>query len=106
MIQYNKLVRDRIPEIITEHGELPITTILGDLAYRQALLDKLVEEAIELRDSDGALEERADVEEVLLALDAVLGLSRKIVEDARVEKANERGGFDAKIFLERVEERQ
>lgn len=102
--EYNKLVRGRIPEIIKSNGGEPVTRILGDSAYRKALLDKLVEEAIELRDSDGDPEERADVAEVLKALDPVLGISLEELETIRAQKAEKRGGFEGKIWLERVDE--
>jgi predicted house-cleaning noncanonical NTP pyrophosphatase (MazG superfamily) len=44
---YRKLVRDRIPEIIQAGGGHPVTRVLDEACYRQALLSKLVEEAAE-----------------------------------------------------------
>lgn len=106
-MEFHKLVRDRIPEIITHDGEVPVVRILDDDAeYRRALLDKIVEEATELRDSDGDLEERADLQEALLNFDAIAKLSQKAIEAARADKAAERGGFDRRIYLERTEKRQ
>lgn len=101
-INYEKLVRDKIPEIILDDGQVPVTRILGSSEYRRALLEKLVEEAKELLESDGDLGERADVAEVLGALDVVLGYSKDEVENARLKKAEERGGFEQNIFLEKV----
>jgi predicted house-cleaning noncanonical NTP pyrophosphatase (MazG superfamily) len=46
-VDYNKLVRDRIPQIIESRGDRAITRVLGEAAYRDALLAKLVEEAQE-----------------------------------------------------------
>jgi len=46
-VPYRKLVRDRIPEIIAAEGRHPVTRILDQADYRQALLDKLAEEAAE-----------------------------------------------------------
>jgi predicted house-cleaning noncanonical NTP pyrophosphatase (MazG superfamily) len=43
----NKLVRDRIPEIIESDGHNAFTRILDGQDYRAALLAKLVEEARE-----------------------------------------------------------
>jgi predicted house-cleaning noncanonical NTP pyrophosphatase (MazG superfamily) len=66
-----KLVRDRIPEIIRAEGSRAVTRRLDDDAYRDALLDKLVEEAHELRNApreSAGIGEAADVYEVLLAL--------------------------------------
>lgn len=99
---HNKLVRDKIPEIIRENGDQPLTRILTPEEYKTALFEKLVEEAIELRDSKGDLDERADVAEVLRSLDAALDFNPEAVEGARRHKANERGGFADGILLEKV----
>lgn len=100
---HNKLVRDGIPEIIKKDGQRPAIRTLSAEAYRRALLDKLVEEASELRDSDGDIGERADVAEVLRALDIVLGFKSYEVERTRAAKAEKRGGFEQRIFLESVQ---
>jgi predicted house-cleaning noncanonical NTP pyrophosphatase (MazG superfamily) len=67
-----KLVRDKIPNLILAAGEQPSTSVLDDDSYAAALLDKLIEEAQELREADpkDRLEEAADVYEVLLAVAA------------------------------------
>lgn len=101
-IIYNKLVRDAIPGIIKNDNQTPVTRILSDGEYRQALLEKLVEEAKELLEADGDIGERADVAEVLKALDTALGYSEEVVEDARATKTAKRGGFEQKIFLEKA----
>jgi predicted house-cleaning noncanonical NTP pyrophosphatase (MazG superfamily) len=101
-IIYNKLVRDTIPEIIEADGETPVVRILGDSEFRRKLLEKLVEEARELLDSDGDIGERADIAEVLKALDPVLGYTNEAIETARAEKVEKRGGFEQKIFLEKA----
>ena len=46
-VAYRKLVRDRIPEIIRADGRHPVTYVLDEAGYRQALLDKLAEKAAE-----------------------------------------------------------
>lgn len=106
--EHNKLVRDRIPEIIRESGGQPSTYALDDKARQLALLDKLLEEARELRDAvvSGAdvIGERADVAEVLRALDDELDLTPVAIEEARRDKADARGGFKKGIFLEYVDE--
>lgn len=101
-VVHTKLVRDLIPAIVVADNATPVTRILNDDEYRLELLKKLVEEAKELLESDGDLSERADVAEVLKALDSVLGFSRDVIEKARNEKAVKRGGFEQKIFLEKV----
>lgn len=47
MIEFHKLVRDRIPEIITADGQRPVVTVLTPPERRPALLAKLAEEAAE-----------------------------------------------------------
>ena len=101
-IVYNKLVRDLIPAIITGDNQTPVTRVLSDDEFRKALLEKLVEEAKELLESDSEIGERADIAEVLRSLDAILGYSKDEIESARANKADKRGGFEQKIFLEKA----
>ena len=101
-MKYNKLVRDKIPQIIQDDNQQPVTRILTDDEFRQRLLEKLIEEAQELLDSNGDKGERADIAEVLKALDAVLGYTDEEIESARADKAEKRGGFEQKIFLEKA----
>ena len=51
MVYYNKLVRDRISEIMREKGEVPHLETLDDAAYRRELLKKLDEEVAEYKES-------------------------------------------------------
>lgn len=100
MKKYNKLVRDRIPEIIRTSGETPVTHVIeDDDEYLQALFDKDTEESAELRNNP-SLEELADKLEVLNAIGKVLGYRPQEIELARAKKAEERGGFDARRYLE------
>lgn len=102
-VEHNKLVRDGIPEVIEKNGAVPKTRILESDEYKKRLLEKLIEEASELFEDPG-LEERADVQEVLLAIDAIFGFSREKIEAVRSQKLEQRGGFEDRIFLEFVEE--
>ena len=43
----HKLTRDRIPQIIKSEGHRPLTRVLDEASYRQALRAKLIEEARE-----------------------------------------------------------
>lgn len=100
----NKLVRDRIPEIIRENGEMPVARNLTDEhEFIQELKRKLLEEVSEFLDSDNSAEELADIMEVLNALLYALGLNRQTIEDLRLQKQKEKGGFRDRTFLERVE---
>lgn len=66
---FNKLVRDKIPEIIKNNNETPITRILSDEEYKIELEKKLYEEYQEVLESSGEnrLEELADMLEVMIA---------------------------------------
>ena len=99
---YNKLVRDKIPEIIECDGKICKTRILSDEEYIASLEAKLNEEVAEYQ-ADKNLEEMADVLEVLQAICIARGYSLEELEALRAKKADERGDFARKIFLEYVE---
>lgn len=95
---YNKLVRDRIPEIIEATGNSCKTRILSDEEYIKMLDAKLDEELAEYH-KDQNIEELADLLEVIRAAAIARGSSLEELEDIRAKKAEERGGFEKKIFL-------
>lgn len=99
---HNKLVRDKIPEIIEKDGKACITHILSDEEYIVALEMKLNEEVAEYQ-VDKSLEEMVDVLEVLQVICLARGYTLDELETMRAKKAEERGGFYEKIFLEYVE---
>lgn len=101
---YNKLVRDRIPEIIESDGRKCTTEILSDDRWLQMLDAKLDEELSEYQESK-ALEELADLLEVMRAVVKARGWSWEQLEQARQEKAARRGGFEKKILLKEVREK-
>lgn len=98
---YNKLVRDRIPEIIESSGKTPHTRILNNDEYLTELDRKLDEEYAEFHKGKN-IEELADIMEVVYALAKAIGSSPDELERVRKEKADKRGGFKKKIFLEKV----
>ena len=97
---YNKLVRDIIPEIMTQNGAKPVIRILSDEEYLKELNKKLQEELNEYL-QDGNVEELADLEEVLLAILKVKNVSKTDFDNIRMMKVEKRGAFDKKIFLEK-----
>ena len=101
---YNKLVRDEIPRIIEESGSSCVTEILSEEACLEKLEEKLSEELAEYMQSK-SLEELADLLEVIYALVAARGSTWQEVEQLRMEKKEKRGGFEKRIFLRTVEER-
>ena len=100
-IIYNKLVRDKIPEIIEVSGKTCETEILSDEDYLQMLDKKLDEELAEYHQEQN-LEELADLLEVLYATAKARGYSIEELEQVRNEKKKARGGFDEKILLKSV----
>ena len=101
---YNKLVRDKIPQIISaDNGKKCITRIMEDDEYLQALNIKLQEELTEYLES-GSVEELADIEEVLRAILDAKKVSYDEFDKIRINKVNKRGAFKSKIFLEKAEE--
>lgn len=103
--QYNKLVRDRIPEIIEASGRICITEILSDEDYLRMLDAKLDEEMAEYH-ADQNIEELADLMEVIRACAIARGYTIEELEQVRAEKAAKRGGFAKKILLKEVVERE
>lgn len=100
--KYNKLVRDKTPDIIKSSGGLPKTETLDGESYFSALNQKLKEEVAEYFE-DYRVEELADIVEVALALASYKGTFREAFERIRLDKLEERGGFEDRIFLVEVE---
>lgn len=102
---YNKLVRDKIPDIIAaDNGKTCVTRIMEDDEYLKALDTKMQEELKEYLES-GEVEELADLEEVLRAILDVKKVSYDEFEKIRKAKVNKIGAFKKKIFLESVSEK-
>ncbi|MBW4682476.1 MAG: nucleoside triphosphate pyrophosphohydrolase [Microcoleus vaginatus WJT46-NPBG5] len=100
--EYNKLVRDRIPEIIHKAGnECEVVTMSPD-EYKQALRDKLIEEAQEAAgaaNSQDLVKELADLYEVIDAVILTYGIERESVLAEQNRRRSERGGFEQRIKL-------
>lgn len=98
---YNKLVRDRIPTIIRQSGRQLEFTVLSEEDYRQALRDKLTEEAKEAAEAvpSELSKEIGDVLEVLDALRMAYGMDWREIENLRQKRREERGGFENRVFL-------
>lgn len=94
-----KLVRDRIPEIIRKRGKVPRVRIAREHEVDYLIRLKIVEEAQELLHSSSE-EEIADVLEALEALLEHRGIDWSSVEATRARKKDERGGFEKRFVLE------
>lgn len=97
---YNKLVRDNIPEIVEQNGEIANIRILNDYEYSLRLREKLLEEVNEfLSNEKDSVEELADIYEVILAILKKNGVSFKDFETVQKQKLLKNGAFDKRIFL-------
>ena len=98
---YDKLVRDRIPEIIRASGRSCAVVAMEEEAYRRALREKLVEEAQEAAQAtpEHLVTELADLSEVVDALLAAYGVKREAVQAEQQRRRAERGGFTRRLRL-------
>ena len=104
-MKHNKLIRDRIPEIIVASGKTCVTEILSDKEYLRMVDAKLDEELAEYH-KDQNIEELADLMEVIYAAALARGYTPEELEQVRAEKAAKRGGFAKKILLKEVHEKE
>ena len=95
---HNKLVRDKIPDIIKESGRKCKTKVLSEKDYVFELERKLSEEVHEYK-LDKNPDELCDVLEVVYALAVARGMSLEELEAKRISKRETRGGFDEKVYL-------
>ena len=102
MTEYNKLVRDRIPEMIRRAGDTPVVRTLEQEEYLVCLQKKLDEETAEYKQS-GELEELVDILEVVFALAEAHGHTRDELMTAYQTKHDARGGYRSRVFLIRKE---
>ena len=98
-IIYNKLVRDKIPEIIAQSGGQAKTRVLNMAEYRVELERKLDEEVAEFH-KDQNPQELADIMEVVYALADAIGCNPEQLQQIYDQKHTDRGGFTQRIFLE------
>lgn len=104
-VVHNKLIRDRIPEIIQAAGYYPVTRVLDRDSYTEALLAKLLEEAREAQvaPAQELAGELVDVLEVLTSLASALGIPWEKILDLAAVKRGQRGGFEHRLLLEYVD---
>ena len=99
--EHNKLIRDRIPEVIRQAGRECEVKKMSQSEYHQALLDKLLEEAKEAAqaNSNNLVEELADVYEVVDAILINLEIDKDLVLAKQEQKRQEKVGFTKKLRL-------
>lgn len=101
-MKYDKLVRDKIPQIIKEKGSNSIIHIADDIEYWEKLKAKLQEEVDEVLEDTNIDEELADLLEVIHAIVDFKWIKFEELEQIMLKKREERGGFKGKIILEEV----
>ncbi len=101
--EYNKLVRDKIPEIIQADNKTCTFRVMDEKEYMDSLKAKLKEEVNEYIESSD-VSELADLEEVIRALLNLQGMNYDDFEKIRISKADKRGGFEKRILLETVDD--
>lgn len=101
-VYFNKLVRDKIPEIISKNGGNPTIKVLNGEEYKIAIFEKLKEECAEVisaENKEHLTEELADLFEVIHSIIKNQDITFEEIEKVRLSKKEKRGGFDEKIFL-------
>jgi Uncharacterized conserved protein len=98
---YNKLIRDRIPEIISANHQTAVISEIPENEFLSYLKTKLREEVDEFLESED-VEELADIIEVVLAILKQKNCSFYELEKIRTEKVFKNGSFDKRLLLEEV----
>lgn len=107
MPTYNKLVRDNIPQVIEKTNKQFSTRVLSKEEYMVEVKKKLNEELEEYQEAttnEEAVEELADILELIHAAVRIHGATVEQLEEVRRAKAEKRGGFEKRIFLIEVED--
>ena len=97
-MQYDKAIRDKIPEIIQKDGHSCSVKTLSNEEFLEHLEKKLSEEVAEYQ-NDKNPEELADILEVIYRIAQLKGVSKEELEKIRIKKSEERGGFEKNLFL-------
>ncbi len=100
-IPYNKLIRDRIPELLKSRGKEAITEVLSPLDYLDRLHEKLDEELEEYHETC-SIEELVDLVEVIYGILDYRCVSREEFEEIRRVKKEKRGSFEKRLLLKGV----
>jgi len=106
---YNKLIRDRIPEIIAKDGNTADIIILSEESFKQAIKEKLIEEATEVLNADNrdeVLSELADLQEVMDTIKQLYNINTLEVNTIQAVKALQRGKFEKRLYLKSVNEKE
>ena len=103
---FNKLIRSKLPERMREEGVMLYGRALDDHEFIQELKNKLIEEALEVKDTLSRIDlikELADVTEVIEALASSASITKEEIEQERAIKRNTNGDFVAENFVDYIE---
>ena len=98
MTRFNKVIRDKIPEIIQKDGYTCNIQTLSDEKFLLEIEKKLSEEVTEYQ-NDKTPEELTDILEVIYKIAQLKGISKEELEKIRIKKLQDRGGFEKNLFL-------
>ncbi|OGH60131.1 MAG: hypothetical protein A2725_00585 [Candidatus Magasanikbacteria bacterium RIFCSPHIGHO2_01_FULL_33_34] len=98
-MQFKKLVRDKIPDVIEQNGRTPIYHVADNAEFETELIKKLREEVNEYIENQTP-EEMIDILEVIIAIYGVKNYDKDKLEELRVKKLQDRGGFFGRIILD------
>jgi len=107
MKKYNKLIRDKIPEVIEDSGKSYKIRKLDDREYLEKVKEKIIEETNELVESKSRVDiinEIADVYEIIEALMDIKKITPSEVSKVKENKKVSRGAFDKKLLLIEVDD--
>lgn len=102
VVKYNKLIRDKIPEIVKAAGWIPTARVLKKSEFLNAVKKKVLEEAGELiqsKDKKGIINEIVDIQELLDVLITEIKMTKLAVKKLQTAKRKKRGGFKKRLFL-------
>lgn len=107
-IIFNKLVRDKIPDLIKNSGRRCEFEAMDDIQYAEKLSEKLCEEVQEFlkefnaENDENAIKELADILEVIYAIVELIGVNTQDFEKIRLAKIDKNGSFSKKILLKSI----
>lgn len=109
---YNKLVRDKIPKLYESEGKVCVTEEMEMEQFAEKMLETLDSEiqgfkmAFNAEDDELAVKKIADVTEVFYAILDLIGVTKESFEKIRLAKCNKFGGFEGRILLKEIKDKE
>ena len=105
MTDLNKLVRDKVPSLVTKDGGSYSLKLLSPLEHQHEITKKMFEELNEYNEATSkskAIEELVDIVELIYAAVQLHDLSIDEFEAIRLAKKQKKGGFEKGIYLHNI----